>query len=254
MAISLGRTIVGHPYRARANDSGLHIVLYQVETQDLPFLRDPQTRDFRPLEDVLRGAPELGQPTYFGFFPGDVMAFVYNHKGPKEAVLGSYLHWLDNRMNHTFLPVVREDVMDAIRDASGVRLFNIRVATDQLARLSDIDSLAGMGEVARRLPSGSVEVTVRAKTDDQKRSLGQLVGRVGGRLGTRNHRAAIERARVELAELDGLSGRSALDLLEDKLVVSHLVATVPGHRTYLREDAARDALEEAYSSVGQRID
>lgn len=254
MPLSAGRTIVGRRLRARQYDAGVHVVLYQVETEDLPFLRDPRTREFRPLEEILASGVELAQPTYYGFFPADIMAMVYNHKGPKEAALGSFLFFLDNGVNHTFLPIVRDDVLQAIRDAAGVRLFNIRAQTDQLVRLSDIESLAGLGDVARRLPSGSVEIIVRARTDDQKRSLGRVVARIGSRLGTANHRAAVEKATVELAELDEVSGAAALNMLESKLAVSHRIATVPGHRTYLDEASARDGLEEAYGSVGELID
>lgn len=252
MEMALGERLVGQVLAPRAGDKGTHLVLFRIQTENLPYLRDPQTGEFRPLEEVLHQVPELAQPTYYSLFPDQTMAFVYNHQGPKEVQLASYLHWLDpHRLNHTFPPVARDDVLAAVQENGGVRVLNIRVPTDQLTRISDIESLAGMRAVARGLPVADVEIIVRAKTDNQKRDLGQIVGQIGRALGSPNHRAAIRKAKIELAELDGLSGLTDLDLLADRLVVSHPIDTITGNRKYLDEASARDGIEAAYHKVGK---
>ncbi|MGD0880093.1 MAG: hypothetical protein ABSB09_00805 [Acidimicrobiales bacterium] len=254
MPMSLGQRLVGQALASRPGDVGVHFVMYRIQTEDLPFLRDPATGTFRPLEDVLDQAPELAQPTYYAFFPDNTMAFVYNHQGPKEAQLGSYLHWLDpHHLDHTFPPVTRDDVIQAIQQSGGVRLLNIRVPTDQLARLDDIRSLAGMKAVANRLPVADVEIIVRASTDDQRRGLGEVVSQIGEALLSPGRRSAVKKARIELSDLDGVSGMSDLDLLVDRLVVSHPIDTIEGNRKYLDETSARDGIEIAYQKVGQFI-
>lgn len=249
-----GQSLLAKAPGKRRGDHGHHVVLYRIESDDLPFLLDRSAGDFKPLEEVLNRLLELAQPTYYGLFDNGIVTFVYNHAGPKESQLASYLYWIDEaKFDYTFPPIARHDILEAIAANQGVRLFNIRVPTDQLARLSDIDELAGMRAIADGLPVGDVEIIVRARTDSQKSALGNVIQRIAPRLQSDNHRGAIEKARVELAEIDGVTGDESLNLLLDKLVVTHTVDTVPGNRRYLDETSARDALEEAYAQVAQRL-
>ncbi|HET9060523.1 MAG TPA: hypothetical protein VFN61_11425 [Acidimicrobiales bacterium] len=252
LSIGRGQSLLAKAPRKRPGDHGHHVVLYRIESDDLPFLLDRSTGDFKPLEEVLNSLPELAQPTYYGLFDDGIVTFVYNHVGPKESQLASYLYWLDEtKFDYTFPPVARNDILEAIAANQGVRLFNIRVLTDQLVRLSDISELAGMRAVAEGLPVGDVEIIVRARTDTQKSALGNVIQRIAPRLRSANHRGAIEKARIELAEIDGVTGDESLNLLLDKLVVTHTVDTVPGNRRYLDETSARNALEEAYVQVAR---
>jgi hypothetical protein len=244
-----GQSVVGSPLRRRPNDQGRHMVLYKIESGNTPFVYNRATGEMRPLEDILQAVPELAQPTYYGFFPDSTMAYVYNQVGPKEVQLAAYLFAIHQSLDYTFPPVARHDVLQAIAQSAGVRLFNIRVPTDQLARLNHIADLSALAVLAQSLPVGDVEIIVRARTDDQKRGLAGAVERIGRALGAGNTSEAVEKAKVQLAELDALSGDSALSLLEDKLVVSHVVDTVAGNARYLDEASAREAIEEAYRAV-----
>lgn len=225
------------------------MVLFRIESENTPYVYNRATGELRPLEDILNDIPELAQPTYYGFFPDSTMAFVYNHLGPKEAQLAAYLKAIDQSLDYVFPPVARQNVLEAIAQNGGVRLFNLRVPTDQLVRLNHIQDLNALSVLARSLPVGDVEIIVRARTDDQKRGLARAVERIGQALGEGHTSEAVEKAKIELAELDAISGDSALNLLEDKLVVSHTVDTVAGNVGYLDEASARDAIEEAHRAV-----
>jgi hypothetical protein len=52
------------------------------------------------------------------------------------------LHWLTADLDYEVLPILRDEVLRAIRDAGGVRFLDIRVPSDQLAYSTSFSRLS----------------------------------------------------------------------------------------------------------------
>ncbi len=238
VAKGLGKKACGH-----------HVVLYRVSHNDLPLLYE--NGEFRPLEDVISSGADIAEPAHFAFFPDDIVANLYNHNGPKQVQLASYLLTTMN-LDVLFMPIAREDIIESIANAGGVQLFSLRVKVEDLQRFDGM-SLGGMKALGEDFPVGTVEIILRATNPDQKRRLGRVIQRTAGQLQSNRRAKYVDKARVKLTDADALSDGREVNLIEDLIVLTQHVDTVPGNRRYVEEASAVDALEDAYRRVQGRF-
>ncbi len=249
VGIGAGQKLVAKALKAPRRSRGRHLVLYKVSHDDLPLLYDQGT--FQPLADVINATTNLAEPAHFAFFPDDIVAHLYNHNGPKERNLAAYLATTMD-MDVLFGAVPREDVLQSIAEAGGVKLFDLRLRVETAALLNGMP-LRGMQILSEEYTTADVEVILRATTPAERRSLGALMVNVGWFLQRAGGRRAVRRAKVALDDTDELSEDRLVDLLDDKLGLTELVETVPGQKRYLEESSAMSALEDAYDKVAGRL-
>jgi hypothetical protein len=248
LKISLGQRLVAKSLGKATH--GHHIVFYRVSSDDLPMLYE--NGEFRPLEEVIAAGVDIAEPAHFAFFPNGVVAHLYNHQGPKQAQLASYLlQTMDTDV--IFDPIARDDVLASIANAGGVSLFKFRARAEDLSRFDGMH-LEGMRQLANDFPVADVEIILRARTDDQRRALGGRIQGVVQRATQAGRRGYVENAKVALKDTDALSEGREVDILQDVIVLTQSVDTMPGQRRYLEEDSAMSALEDAYRKVRARLD
>ena len=248
--IGLGQKLVAKSLGNPGSMVGYHIVMYRVSSDDLPMLYE--NGEFRPLADVIATNVDIAEPAHFAFYPNSILAHLYNHNGPKQVQLSSYLHETMD-FDVLFDVIARGDVLSSIADAGGVRLFKFRVRTEDLSRFQGL-GLDGMRALADDLPVGDIEVILRATTPEQKRAFGNSVQRIASRIGQAQRRKYVEKAKVALNDTDALSEGREVDILDDPVVLSQQVDTIPGQRRYLEEGSAMSALEDAYRKVSGQLD
>jgi hypothetical protein len=245
--VSFGRRLIAKSLGK--STQGRHIVLYRISSDDLPMLYEGG--QFRPLADVIEATADIAEPAHFAFFPDDVVGHLYNHVGPKQPNLSTYL-FQTMSLEVVFDPIAREDILASIANAGGVRLFRFRARAEDLARFNGI-GLDGMRALAEDNPIGDVEIVLRATTPDQKRDLATTMGRILPRLSRANRREFVENAKVALTDADALSEGREVDVFTDPIVLTQQVSTIPGQKRYLEEESAMKALEDAYQTVQGRF-
>jgi hypothetical protein len=247
LQISGGRSLMTSvPARVRERQ-GEHLVLYMVSSEDLPVLYDRSRREILSLDQVLQGA-DIAEPTYFAFLPDGVLGFVFNLRGPKPGKLADYLTAQIAGLEVDFVPVARIDVLRAIEEAGEVRQMTLKLPVSRVAQLGDVPSLAALGRAADGLQGvADIEVIFRARTDVDRRSFARSVREIIPRL--LRQQEALNKAKIALGRDDDYAGDRPLDLLEDTIVVSQEIDTIPGRRRQLDPREAHDAIETAYRLV-----
>jgi hypothetical protein len=227
--------------------NGRHFALYDIRGDEFPMLYEHGV--FRPLEEVLEDGTDIAEVSYFAIFPGDTLGMIYNHRGPKQGQFSAYLMELTD-LEVQFIIVTRPDLIESIARAGGVRLLNLAVRLEDMGQMRAM-GLPGIRALAQEVPAGEVEVILHARTVDQRRNLGRYVQALLPRLGGPN--GSFKKARAVLTDADALTDGRTVDLLEDRLVMSQEVDTILGHRNFLDEDSAVQALEDAYAAVEARL-
>jgi hypothetical protein len=223
--------------------NGRHLTLYSVRDDDLPSLY--RNNQIVALEDALGDENvEIAEPTYFGCFDNGVIGFVYNHYGPRASRLSNYLAGVGIG-DFTFAPIIRQDVMNRIAGADGLKMLKVRVRNEE-----NLDLGGTTLRSARRLVDenavSDVEVVLRAHGEVEQRGFLQRVAESLGILSAQNARSA----HVEIVE-DGQS--ELIDLVAARVTVTREIDTVPGHKKYLDPQEAVQALDEAYDEARHQL-
>lgn len=243
-----GRYLLAEPFRTPRGADGHFLALYNVSSEDLPMLYNRKTRTITPLEDAIAGG-DIAEPTYFGFYRAGILAFVYNQRGPTPKALAIYLNGLLLDLNAEFAPVPRMDVLQAVEEAGGIKLLDLRIPLESADFLSQIPSIAAARSLLDNTRAGSIEIILRARTDVERTNMARRVQEIAPLLVGSRAREALERAKVELADRDVYSGDRPLDLLADSIVLEREVETVPGRRRHLQPQDALRAIDDAYREV-----
>lgn len=247
LARSNGQYVMAHPI---PSESCSALCMYRVRTESLPMLFNSQTREVRPLDEVLADPNlEIAEPTYFGFFPGGIVAHVYNHVGPRPRDLELYLDHACG-LKVELRPIPRVDVMEALREANGVRVLQLKVPASAHIEDADPAELGMTREILNLFPGSDVEIIVRARGKTKPRQLAASVReRVNPLL---EHKDLMKKLRVNIEAQDDYAG-GALNLLEDVLVIEREFETV-SHARYLDPNDAVRGIVSARSELGGQIE
>lgn len=247
LASTPGRALVAKPLAVRP--SGAHLALYLVQEEDLPFLY--QNGQITTLEDFVRGG-RVADPTYFAFLPNNVLAFVFNPRGPRARSLARYLY-AKLGVEVDFPPIPRPNVLETVEQAGEVKQVGIKVPTDVAHLLGD-DSLGRATQLlADTLQFADVELVFRARTRADRERFTRRVQEVLPSWLAPSRRAALKKAQVVIGEDETYSGDRALNLLEDLIVFQADIDLVPGSRRYLDEEDVMREVETAYRQLRGEI-
>jgi hypothetical protein len=244
LGIGQNAFLIAQPLQAPGSFAAL--VIYKVTQQDLPMLFNTDTGEIRPLEEVLGDeAVDIAEPTYFVFFPGGVVGYVYNHVGPRPRHLELYAGFALN-VEIEVRPIPRTDVLEALEQSGEVSLVRFKVPTNLLAAVPDDNILSETRDLSQLLPGTEVEVIVRARGAGGRQRLATAAHNALPRL--LGQRAALRKLKVKLGADDDYRGDAELDLLEEHIVIEREIETVTGRR-YLAPDDAVKTIVQAYSDL-----
>jgi hypothetical protein len=238
--------------RVPAPTGATALVMYKVTQQDLPMLFNSETGEIRPLEDVLGDeAVDIAEPTYFVFFDGGVVGYVYNHFGPRPRHLEMYVGYSLN-FEIEVRPIPRTDVLEALNAAGEVSLIRFKVPTRVLGAVTEDNILSETRNLAEILPGTEVEVIVRARGFTGRQRLASAARATLPRL-VSGQRAALRKLKVKLGVDEDYRGDAELDLLEEHIVVEREIETVTGRR-YLAPSDAVQTIVAAFDDLRDSIE
>lgn len=228
---------------------GAHLALFLVQEEDLPYLYS--NGQFSTLDALVQGG-RVADPTYFAFFPNNVLAFVFNQKGPRPKALARYLFAkLDLELDFPVIP--RPSILDTVAQAGEVKLVDVKVPAETAHLLGDDVLGRATRMLAEALQFADVELVFRARTRaDRERFTRRMQEVLPSWLGT-SRIDALKKAQAVLGSEDTYSGDRPLNLLEDLIVYQADIDLVPGSRRYLEESDVMSELEGAYKSLRGEI-
>jgi hypothetical protein len=132
-----------------------HLAIYRTRRVNLPRLEDEGVVSVL----LLTGRQALAEPTYFAFFPRNVVALLFNNEGPRAGRLADYLN---SKFGCTvsLLPVYREDLADVL-NSMRVTALEVSIPTSQVPMLSRGDDWAeALDNAQRLLEDGAIRLRV----------------------------------------------------------------------------------------------
>jgi hypothetical protein len=244
-AAMAGRVLVGKT--VGQGRRGAHLALFLVREEDLPYLYN--NGQFATLDAFISGG-RVADPTYFGFFPNNVLAFVFNQSGPRPKALARYLSAKLN-VELDFPVIPRPRILDTVAEAGEVKLVDVKIPTNSAHLLGDNALRRATEMLAETLQFADVEFVFRARTKaDRERFTRRIQEVLPSWL---DNKAALKKAQAVLGSDDTYSGDRPLNLLEDLIVFQADIDLVPGSRRYLEEADVMSELERAYYQVRGEI-
>jgi hypothetical protein len=228
---------------------GAHLALFLVQEEDLPYLYN--NGQFSTLDAFISGG-RVADPTYFAFFPNNVLAFVFSRRGPKPKGLARYLS-AKLTLELDFPVIPRPGILDTVAEAGEVKLVDVKVPADSADLLGDDVLGRATRMLAETLQFADVELIFRARTKADRERFTRRIQEVLPSWLDSSHKAALKKAQAVLGSEDTYSGDRPLNLLEDLIVFQADIELVPGSRRYLEEADVMSELENAYHQVRSEI-
>lgn len=236
-----GGTLVGRLRKKTPHYA--HLVFYRVRKGGYPDTFDDSTGDVAPLD--LDMNKSLAEPTEMLFFMNGVIGQLVNMHGPGASSCARYVE-AKTGIDFVMAPLLRDDVLEQIREDDEVSLVAVRVASSNVEQLGKAAStMRDAGLSAADAPgTGSIELIYRPAHGDKERFWDTWLPRLR-RLLTRADPGTLEK--VEVRRRNELGRDEYIDFLASR-ISAQVEVEISEYTLNVVPDIAETAIASAYNA------